>query len=648
MNLDQEQLDGVLAPYFVELKRVIAENKQDFSKLPVPQVTVPPVVVPEIKVPEIKVSVPEVKIPPFPEIPRITVPKPEVTVNVDAVKIKNWPKLPEFDDKAILAALKRLENKTSGGGGGASSTNFFDTVTGKYIDVSSDNPLPTTATINTGDIEIGAVEIKNGSSDQRATVDTFGGLNVTGTASPYSEPVHMGAFYDDGESLLPYTLRTDVNHTLRVTFVDALLNSVHPLTDTELRANPVPISGSVTVSATDLDIRDLTSATDSVEVKQATGTNLHVVVDTAPTTAVTGTFWQATQPVSLASVPSHAVTNAGTFAVQADTELPAATLIADDEALPTTSRIGAIVMGKDAAGAANVDVARLAKAHDLDTGAGTEYGTGVSLRVEASGGSIPQTYGAGAVAAGTQRVTHASDDPAVTALQLIDNAVSGAGFNITQHGGVTVTAAAAMANDTASPTSQKVASFGMVRDVGDGNWDMQTAIQAAPNLAAADSGVTAVGLMAQLDDTSPTAITENQFGNVRMGTNRGLILNYFSDYPYLTTPETASSGNVANANAVATLAAAVGKTTYISGCAITSTGATIGAVVNVTIVGVITGTMTLNYAAPAGVSAMGTPLILNFNPPIPASATNTTIVVTLPALGAGNTNAAVTAWGYQL
>ncbi|MEK9207069.1 MAG: hypothetical protein AAB922_01205 [Patescibacteria group bacterium] len=34
--------------------------------------------------------------------------------------------------------------------------------------------------------------------------------------------------------------------------------------------------------------------------------------------AVTGTFWQATQPVSLASVPSHAVTNAGTFAVQVD------------------------------------------------------------------------------------------------------------------------------------------------------------------------------------------------------------------------------------------------------------------------------------------------------------------------------------------
>lgn len=37
----------------------------------------------------------------------------------------------------------------------------------------------------------------------------------------------------------------------------------------------------------------------------------HVIVDTAPTTAVTGTFWQATQPVSIASMPSTPVT--GTF-----------------------------------------------------------------------------------------------------------------------------------------------------------------------------------------------------------------------------------------------------------------------------------------------------------------------------------------------
>lgn len=47
--------------------------------------------------------------------------------------------------------------------------------------------------------------------------------------------------------------------------------------------------------------------------------------------------------------------------------------------------------------------------------------------------------GAGAVGTDVGRVTLASDDPAVVALQLIDNAVSGAGFNITQFGGVAVT-----------------------------------------------------------------------------------------------------------------------------------------------------------------------------------------------------------------
>lgn len=41
-----------------------------------------------------------------------------------------------------------------------------------------------------------------------------------------------------------------------------------------------------------------------------TDTSGHLQIDviSAPTTAVTGTFWQATQPVSLASVPSHVVT----------------------------------------------------------------------------------------------------------------------------------------------------------------------------------------------------------------------------------------------------------------------------------------------------------------------------------------------------
>jgi hypothetical protein len=119
-------------------------------------------------------------------------------------------------------------------------------------------------------------------------------------------------------------------------------------------------------------------------------------------------------------------------------------------------------------------------------------------------------------------------------------------------------------------------------------------------------------------------------------------------YPTGATPINASSGNQAAGQAVATLAAAAGKTTYITGFEITSSGATVGLVVNPTVVGTITGTLTYVYAAMAGILLINTPLTVNFIPPIPASAVNTAIVITLPSLGLGNTNASVVAHGYQL
>lgn len=64
---------------------------------------------------------------------------------------------------------------------------------------------------------------------------------------------------------------------------------------------------------------------------QATMANSEPVVIASDQSAVpvSGTFYQATQPVSLASVPSHAVTNAGTFAVQV-TSAPSTTVTATD------------------------------------------------------------------------------------------------------------------------------------------------------------------------------------------------------------------------------------------------------------------------------------------------------------------------------
>lgn len=119
-------------------------------------------------------------------------------------------------------------------------------------------------------------------------------------------------------------------------------------------------------------------------------------------------------------------------------------------------------------------------------------------------------------------------------------------------------------------------------------------------------------------------------------------------FPTAATPIAATSGNVAAATATATLAAAASKTTYISGFQIAGSGATVGTVVNCTVTN-ITGGVTLNYpyAAVAGALLMNTPIIVQFNPPLPASAQNTAIAVSCPSLGTGSTNNTVNAMGYQ-
>lgn len=111
---------------------------------------------------------------------------------------------------------------------------------------------------------------------------------------------------------------------------------------------------------------------------------------------------------------------------------------------------------------------------------------------------------------------------------------------------------------------------------------------------------------------------------------------------------TASSGNVAAATATATIPAVVGKTSYLSGLMISGAGATAGAVVNPTITGLAGGTMTLTYCAATGPTVANTPLVIDFDPDLPASAVNTAITISCPSLGAGNTNNTVVAWGYQI
>lgn len=108
-----------------------------------------------------------------------------------------------------------------------------------------------------------------------------------------------------------------------------------------------------------------------------------------------------------------------------------------------------------------------------------------------------------------------------------------------------------------------------------------------------------------------------------------------------------SSGNQANALAAVTLAKASGQMSYLTGFDMTFLGATGASTVLATVTGLAGGTRTYVIAVPAGVAVRGEPLVRSFSPPLPAADFNTDIVVSLPALGAGNTNAVVNAHGFR-
>lgn len=120
-----------------------------------------------------------------------------------------------------------------------------------------------------------------------------------------------------------------------------------------------------------------------------------------------------------------------------------------------------------------------------------------------------------------------------------------------------------------------------------------------------------------------------------------------SAYVYAnTTPLIAGSGNIANNTAAATLTGTSTTKVYISGFEVTGSGATAGLPVTVTVAGLLGGTRSYTYTFAVGVLVGNAPLIVTYDPPLPASAVNTAIVVTCPASGSGGTNNTVVAHGF--
>jgi hypothetical protein len=146
-------------------------------------------------------------------------------------------------------------------------------------------------------------------------------------------------------------------------------------------------------------------------------------------------------------------------------------------------------------------------------------------------------------------------------------------------------------------------------------------------------------------NATPTAAATGQQQALACDSSGHVIV---SAAPYATvqTAINASSGNVANAAATATLTGTATTRVYISGFSCQMGGATAAAEALITVTGLIGGTETYVTGAPLGATVPPTILTRAFSPPVPASAVNTNIVVSQAAGGAGNANAACSAEGF--
>jgi len=314
------------------------------------------------------------------------------------------------------------------------------------------------------------------------------------------------------------------------------------------------------------DVGNLALGTDGTNyqiLKTDSDGNLQIDVLTMPTVAVTGTFWQATQPVSLASVPSHAVTNAGTFVVQEN-----------GAALTALQLIDNLVLLEDAAHSdQDPGIQMLAIRDDTlnaRSGAENDY---EPLHTNANGALWVIDVNSAAALALLQTID-ADTGNIVTSVQLLDDTIFVAGTDTyaeaTSKGQLMLAvrrdADTTLANTTNEFTALQVDANGYLKVeifdgggshtvdaaaggliIGDGTnpivmltdgaddvvntnnqmivagmnyvfdgsgWDRTREVVNATN--STGGGIQAVGLIAQFDDTSPQTVTENQFGNLRM------------------------------------------------------------------------------------------------------------------------------------
>lgn len=295
--------------------------------------------------------------------------------------------------------------------------------------------------------------------------DTSDTMRVASAAKPL--PVNIvagssgGTEYTEGDTDASITggaiMWEDAGNTLRpvsATYklpVDANVSIDEPLNVDGV----VSISGTATVQATNLDIRDLTNASDSVTAHQGGTWNITNVSGTVslPTGAATSakqdtiighvdgieallTTIESNQladnhnvTISNASIPVTGTVTATILeplTIDGQVSISGTTAATQSGSWTVTANAGtnlntsalALESGGNLAGAAT----SLAIVDDWDESD--------RAKVNIIAGQAGVTAGSGAVAANTPRVTLASDDPAVAALQALDNAISGSEMQV--------------------------------------------------------------------------------------------------------------------------------------------------------------------------------------------------------------------------
>jgi len=115
--------------------------------------------------------------------------------------------------------------------------------------------------------------------------------------------------------------------------------------------------------------------------------------------------------------------------------------------------------------------------------------------------------------------------------------------------------------------------------------------------------------------------------------------------PALAATELAQASTAAATQITPTLTGTSATTVFVGGFMVDGLGATAGSVIAVTLSGLLGGSQVFRVTIPAGVTVAlaGARLVVEFARPIPASAVNTPIVLTVPSFGTGNTvaNAAI-------